>query len=197
MSDQYVEEAKKNMNVLERLIKGLPGISGYVDRELRRDADKRLRDLLANQLEEQKQNLLDIQRRLLSGGGLAFLDDIDSVIQKLQLLIDRVRTASYGYAGLFDAVRIREEQLKALHSFDVALAGRVAAVENAVTALAAAVISKENIEKLSAQLNDIMTELNNMFGKRQEAIIAPDLLTNAGYAPTVDLPPDAAGASEV
>jgi vacuolar-type H+-ATPase subunit I/STV1 len=197
MSDQYVEEAKKNMNVLERLIKGLPGISGYVDRELRRDADKRLRDLIANQLEEQKQNLLDIQRRLLSEGGLAFLDDIDSSMQKLQLLIDRVRTASYGYAGLFDAVRIREEQLKALHSFDVALAGRVAAVENAVTALAAAVTNKENIEKLSAQLNDIMTELNNMFGKRQEAIIAPDLLTNAGYAPTVDLPPDAAGSSEV
>jgi hypothetical protein len=196
MSDQYVEEAKKNMNALERLIKGLPGISGYIDRDLRRDADKRLRDLIANQLEEQKQNLLAIQRRLLSGGGLTFLDEIDRSIQKLQLLIDRVRTASYGYAGLFDAVRIREEQLKALHSFDVALAGRVTAVENAVTALAAAAMKNENIETLSAQLNDIMTELNSMFGKRQEAIIAPDLLTNAGYAPDVDLPPDSAMQSD-
>jgi hypothetical protein len=152
-----------------------------------------LRDFIANQLEEQKQKLLEIQRKLLGGGGLAFLDDIDGSIQKLQLLIDRVRTASYGYAGLFDAVRIREEQLKALHSFDVALAGRVAAVQNAVTALAGAVASKENIEALCAQLSDIVTELNTMFGKRQEAIIAPDLLTNVGYAPTVELPPDSAG----
>jgi hypothetical protein len=35
-----------------------------------------------------------------------------------------------------------------------------------------------------------------MFGKRQEAIIAPDLLTNAGYAPDVDLPPDSAVQSD-
>lgn len=190
MSDHYVEEAKKNMNVLERLIKGLPGIAGYVDRELRRDADKRLRDLIANQLEEQKQNLLDIQRKLLGGGGLAFLDDVDRSVQKLQLLIDRVRTASYGYAGLFDAIRIREEQLKALHSFDIALAGRVVAVENSVKALAAAVANNENIGTFSEQLSDIVTELNNMFGKRHEAIIAPDLLTNADYVPAVELPPD-------
>lgn len=32
MTDRYVEEAKQNMNFLERLLKGLPGISGYVDR---------------------------------------------------------------------------------------------------------------------------------------------------------------------
>jgi hypothetical protein len=193
MSDRYVEEAKKNMNALERLLKGLPGISGYVDRELRRDADKRLRDLIANQLDEQKRALMEIQKRLLGGGGLAWLDDIDSAIQKLQLLIDRIRTASQGYAGLFDAVRIREEQIKALNAFDVALAGRVVVVENAVKALADGLTNKENLQPLCQQLTDLMGELNNKFSKRQEAIIAPDLLTNAGYAPAVDVPPNPAG----
>jgi molybdopterin converting factor small subunit len=190
MSDRYVEEAKQNMNALERLLKGLPGISGYVDRELRRDADKRLRNAIADQLEEQKRALLDIQKKLLGGGGLSLLGDVDSAVTRLQLLIDRIRTASYGYAGLFDAVRIREEQLKALHSFDVALAGRVVAVEERVKALAAAVSDKANFQSASEQLADLLGELNNMFGKRQEAIIAPDLLTHAGYAPEVDLPPD-------
>lgn len=193
MSDRYVEEAKKNMNALERLLKGLPGISGYVDRELRRDADKRLRNAIADQLEEQKRALLDLQKKLLGGGGLTLLGDVDSAVTKLQLLIDRIRTASYGYAGLFDAVRIREEQLKALNSFDVALAGRVVAVEERVKALAAAVTDQANFHAVSAQLADLLGELNNMFGKRQEAIIAPDLLTNAGYAPEVDLPPDSVG----
>jgi hypothetical protein len=196
MTDPYVEKAKEDMNVFERLLKGLPGIRGYVDKELRRDADKRLRDLIAGQLEEQKRNLLDIQKRLLGSGGLAWLDDVDGAVQKLQLLIDRVRTASYGYAGLFDAVRIREEQLDALYRFDVALAGRVVAVENAVKALAAAVTNKENLQTLSAQLTDIMTELNNLFSKRQEAIIAPDLLTNAGYAPEVELPAETTASND-
>lgn len=193
MTERYVDEAKQNMGAFERLLKGLPGIRSYVDKELRRDADKRLRDMIASQLEEQKKNLLNVQKKLLGGGGLAWLDDVDGAIQKLQLLIDRIKTASYGYAGLFDAVRIREEQLDALHRFDVALAGRVVEVENAIKALAAATATKENMPTLCEQLVNVLAELSNLFSKRQEAIIAPDLLTNAGYAPAVDLPPDSKG----
>jgi hypothetical protein len=190
MSDQYVEAAKSNMGALERLLKGLPGIRGYVDKELRRDADKRLRMLIANQLDEQKQALLNVQKTLLKNGGLTWLDDVDEAIRKLQILVDRVKTASYGYAGLFDAVRIQEEQLDALHKFDVALAGRVIAVEEGVKALASAVTSKENIQTTIDQVTSIITELNTMFGKRNEAIIDPALLTDATYVPNIDLPID-------
>jgi len=190
MSDQYVEAAKSNMGALERLLKGLPGIRGYVDKELRRDADKRLRMLIANQLDEQKQALLDIQKTLLKNGGLTWLDDVDEAIRKLQILVDRVKTASYGYAGLFDAVRIQEEQLDALHKFDVALAGRIVAVENAVKAVATAVTSKENIQTSIDQVTSLIAELNTMFGKRNEAIIDPALLTDATFVPNIDLPAD-------
>jgi hypothetical protein len=196
MSEQYVEQAKQKMNALERLLKGLPGISGYVDRELRRDADKRLREVIANGLEEQKQALLEVQRRLLSGGGLSWLDDVDRIIQKLQLLIDRIRTASYGYAGLFDAVRIRQEELDALHRFDVALAGRAAELQGAVSALAAGAADQANLQALSNQLSALVTELNTLFHKRSEAIVSPDLLTNPDYAPTVDLPADPTAGAE-
>src|SRR5215213_11405727 len=124
MSDQFVDFAKSQMGAIERLLKGLPGISGYVDKELRRDADKRVREGLVQTLEHSKSELMDIQNRLLSSGGLLYMDDVDQAVVKLQTLIDRIKTASYGYAGLFDAVRIREEQLDALHHFDQALAGR-------------------------------------------------------------------------
>lgn len=190
MSEQYIEAAKSNMGALERLIKGLPGIRGYVDKELRRDADKRLRMLIAGQLEEQKQALLSIQKTLLKNGGLTWLDDVDEAIRKLQILVDRVKTASYGYAGLFDAVRIQEEQLGALHKFDIALAGRIVAVEEAVKAVAAAVTSKENIQASIDQVTSVIAELNTMFGKRNEAIIDPALLTDAAYVPNIDLPAD-------
>lgn len=186
MSDQYVEAAKANMGALERLLKGIPGIRGYVDKELRRDADKRLRDLIASQLEEQKHALLEIQNKLLKGGGLAWLDDVDGVVQKLQTLIDRVKTASYGYAGLFDAIKIREAELDALNKFDVALAGRVVVVENAVKALADAVSSKQNIQALVDQLTTLMTELRTTFDKRREAVISPDLLMDAATVPNID-----------
>jgi hypothetical protein len=186
MSDQYVEAAKANMGALERLLKGLPGVRGYVDKELRRDADKRLRDLIALQLEEQKQALLVLQNKLLKGGGLAWLDDVDEAVQKLQTLIDRVKTASYGYAGLFDAVKIREQELDALNKFDVALAGRVVAVENAVKALGDAIAGKQNIQALIDQLTALITELRTTFDKRRDAVISPDLLMDATLVPAVD-----------
>ena len=186
MSDKFVEHAKAGMGSVERLIKGLPGIRDYVDKELRREADKRVRDLISDQLEEQKKNILELQQKLLKGGGLALLDDVDGAVQKLQTLIDRVKHASYGYAGLFDAVKIREEQLDALHRFDVALMGKLAGIENAVKALAGAISSKGQIESLIAQLTDTVGEVATLFSKRNEAIIAPDLLTNAGYAPSAD-----------
>ncbi len=40
MSDQFVDFAKSQMGAVERLLKGLPGIGGYIDKELRRQDDK-------------------------------------------------------------------------------------------------------------------------------------------------------------
>jgi hypothetical protein len=194
MSDQYVDRAKERMGAIERLLKGLPGIRGYVDKELRRDADKRLRELIAQQLEEQKQALFSVQRQLMEGKGLMWLDNIDSAVQKLQILIDRIKTASYGYAGLFDPVRIGEEELNALHRFDVALAERVVDVQLAVSELRTAVESSGDVGAAVRKVADLVAELNTLYNKRHEAVVSPDLLTSPGYTPDVDpslQPPEA------
>ncbi|MBV7333862.1 hypothetical protein KFU94_37645 [Chloroflexi bacterium TSY] len=185
MTDQYVQRAEDDMGALERVIKGLPGIEGYVDKELRRDADKRLRETIVSELDGQKQQLFDIQKRLMKNGGLRSLDDVDRVIQKLQTLSDRVKSASQGYAGLFDAMRIGVEELNALHRFDVKLAEQTNGVKNAVDGLAAAVDDREEIEPLLDRVDDVITDLSTLFQKRNEAILDPNLLTNSDYVPDV------------
>jgi hypothetical protein len=186
MTDSFVNSAKDSMGAIERLLKGLPGIRGYVDKELRRDADKRLREYIAAQLTEQKQELLNLQQRLLKGGGLLWLDDMDGAVTKLQTLVDRIRTASYGYAGLFDPVKIREEQLNALHRFDVALAARVADVQNAIASLRTSVTQNEGIGQQIQALVDLVSDLNLLFNRRHEAVVSPDLLLEPSYTPDVD-----------
>ena len=123
MTDSFVDKAEQSMGAIERLLKGLPLVREYNDKELRREADRRLRQLLVTELEQEKQRLYDVQKKLLRAGGLAWIDDADGAIQRLQTLIDRIKTASYGYAGLFAAVKIQEAQLDALHRFDVAHGG--------------------------------------------------------------------------
>lgn len=185
MSDQYVDAAKERMGVIERLLKGLPGVRGYVDKDLRRDADKRLRELIAGRLEETKQSLYQVQRRLLEGQGLMWMDNVDNAVQKLQILIDRIKTAGQGYAGLFDPVRIGEEQLNALHRFDQALAERVADVGMAVSNLGTVVADNGDIGSAVHKLTDLLNELNTLFNKRHEAVLSPDLLGDPSYSPAI------------
>ena len=70
MTERFSEFAKGQMGAIEELIKGLPGVKGYVDKELRRDADKRVRMMIAAELEQDKQQLFDLQKKLLKRGGL-------------------------------------------------------------------------------------------------------------------------------
>ena len=170
MSEQFMEQAKASMG----------GISGYVDKELRRDADKRLRELIAGQLNEENQRLIAVQKQLLSNGGLRGLADIDQVIQKLQTLTDRIRTASYGYAGLFDAVKIGEVQLTALHQFDTALATEVTKISDGVTHLESAITNKEAVQPLLQELAGAVTAMDTLFNRRREAVVDPALLQNQG-----------------
>lgn len=186
MSDQFVDDAKSRMGAIERLLKGLPGIRGYVDKELRRDADKRLRELIAGQLEDEKATLFAVQNMLLDGKGLMWMDNVDSAITRLQLLIDRIRTAAYGYAGLFDPVRIKEEALEALYRFDVAIAERVVDVRISINALRQAVADGGDIGGQVRKLIDLLGELNTLYGKRHDAILSPDLLNNPNYRPDAE-----------
>jgi len=187
MSDPFVDLAKNNMGWFEKLLKGLPGISGYVDKELRRDADKQVRELLAGALEQSKASIFELQRRLLKGGGLQYMDDVDEALVKLQTLIDRVKTASYGYAGLFDAVRIQEGQIDALVRFDQAVAAQVGGLNEAINALAMA-IGGDNLGAAIAQLTQTVTNLHMLYDRRREAVMSPELLSQPGYAPPVQTP---------
>ena len=186
MSDQFVESAKSQQNVIERLLKGLPGIRGYVDKELRRNADYRVRQMIGEELDRAKGALLDVQNKLLRSGGLTWLDDIDLAVSRLQTLSDRVKTASYGYAGLFDAVRIREDALNALHRFDTALMGEVAKIETSVASLRSSFSDKAAVGTLVDSVINSISDLTMMFDRRERAIIAPDLLTDNDFTPRIE-----------
>ncbi len=173
MTDSFVDRAEKSMGALERVFKGLPLVREYNDKELRREADRRLRQLLASELEQEKQRLYDLQKQLLRGGGLAWMDDADGAIQRLQTLIDRIKTASYGYAGLFAAVKIEAEQLDALHRFDMALAERAQEINERIGQLEASAANRDALGPAIRAVNETVTELQRLFDKRGQAIVDP------------------------
>ena len=186
MTDSFVDRAEKSMGALERVFKGLPLVREYNDKELRREADHRLRQLLASELEQEKQRLYDLQKQLLRGGGLAWMDDADGAIQRLQTLIDRIKTASYGYAGLFAAVKIEAEQLDALHRFDMALAERAQEVNERIGQLEASAANRDALGPAIRAVNETVTELQRLFDRRGQALVDPARFAGAPLPATAN-----------
>lgn len=121
---------------IEKMIRWVPGYTGYADKESRRNTDKLLRMRLAGQLEESK-TAFDAFVSGLSRKpeALELLNTSASVTKLLEKVIDRLKLADYGYAGFFDSQKIQEPQLDALYKFDLELAEAITAIRNKVNTL--------------------------------------------------------------
>jgi hypothetical protein len=159
------------MGGLEKLAKKIPGYKGYKDKEQRREADKLLREQLARELGDQRKRLSELQVQLVSSGQIEYVDDLDRAVMKIQLLTDRVKTASYGYAGLFDAVKVKEEQLDALYEFDNRMLDYADDISMSVDTLTSAISAKEGVGEAIADLVALSEEANQTFGHRGEAVL--------------------------
>jgi hypothetical protein len=166
----YRQRIENSRGGLESLVSKIPGYHGYKEKENRRAADKLLRDQLTKQLDEQRRRLAELQRNLLDGGGLLMVDDLDRAVTKVQKLADKIRTASYGYAGIFDAVKVKEEQLDALYTFDEGMLQQVASVQTAIDALATAIDSNGDVKTAIRAVVSAAEQAETTWRQRESAI---------------------------
>jgi hypothetical protein len=168
MADLY-DKIKDSQGLLGKIASMIPGFSGYMDREQRREADKMLRDVIANRYTEQLRRVSSIQVQLISSGGIEHVDDLQDAATRLQRLIDMVKTAAYGYAGLFAAVKVNEAELAKLYQFDLALLENVPQVAAAVDNVEASVGS-DGLPAAIRHLSRVVGEANTTFERRKEVL---------------------------
>ncbi len=109
----------------------LPGFKGYREKELRRDADRILRDHLAARLDLQKKALNDAAAAATRSGALDAINDIETARKRLDRVSNRIRYADRGYAPLFAVLKIDEAALARVYAFDVALIEGIDAIAKA------------------------------------------------------------------
>jgi hypothetical protein len=172
----YLETVESSLGGLEGVARKIPGYGGYKEKELRREADKLLRIELAGRFDEQRKRVSELQHQLISQAKIEFLDDLERAVMKLQLLIDRIKTASYGYAGLFDAVKVKEVQLDALYAFDNQMLDFVDEVAADMDQVTSAITAGEGIGDAIGTLVGTVAEANQAFGHREEAILQAGML---------------------
>jgi len=171
----------RERSTLKRLASRIPGYSGYYEKELRRDADRLLREHLANHLEQQRRRLTEFQQESLRSSGLALMGELDEVVRKMQTLADRLRYAVYGYAGWFDTITIREDALDALYDYDTALLEEAEALEKEVQGFGQAVQQQGDTRAALAALRARLVALHEKVDRRREVLTGA--VPPAGQAP--------------
>ena len=169
MSDLF-ETVTGDQDIFKKILSKVPGFSGYIERQNRRASDKLLRETVANHFEEQWQRISSLQKDLIRQGGIEYIADVESAAIKLRQFIDRIRTASYGYSGLFDAVKINEAELAKVYQYDLTLLQSVDEVAKAVDNLETA-IGTEGLPAAIRQLTALAQQAVAAFNKRAEVMI--------------------------
>jgi hypothetical protein len=157
-------------DLLGKIRNSLAGFLGYMDRANRREADKILRETIAQRYEEQWSKISELQRQLISEGKLELVDDLEAAAIKLRAFIDRVKGASYGYAGFFDAVRVNSDELERIYKYDASLLEHVDTLTRAIENVQASM----ETEGLPAAIRNLVTlsqEAIDAFDRREEVIL--------------------------
>ncbi len=155
---------------VENLIARIPGFSGYLEMNARRQADRMIREHVADKLKEQLARLAQIENTLLDAGGMSYMTKTRSAKTKFQTLIDRISTSSPGYSGFFDAIKIGPDDLQVVYAFDEAMLDYAVKIGEKLDALAAAAASGEGIGEAIAALDALTVEANQAYSLREDVL---------------------------
>jgi hypothetical protein len=169
MDNQFFSKIVEGQGTIEDVVRKIPGFKGYLARQDRREADRLLREHIVLVFEERLREFTRLQNRLVDSGGIMYMEQVSRIDTALQTFIDRVRTAQQGYAGLFDAIKIREEALDRVYAFDNGLLVYSEQIAAGLKRLGD-VIGGDGIGEVLDQLDEAVNEVAELFKRRAEAM---------------------------
>jgi hypothetical protein len=174
MSDQIYDKVDSDLDPFKKIASKIPGFGGYIERQKRRDSDKLLRETIADRFDQQYQRISSLQRDLISEGEIGYVDDLEASAIKLRTFSDRVRRATRGYSGLFDAVKINEEELALLYQYDAQMLDLVDEVSRAIDNVEAS-IGSDGLPASIRHLTSISQQCIDVYDRREEVILGSDI----------------------
>ncbi len=170
-SDLY-KKVEEETTILGRLASKIPGFNGYVERSRRREADQLLRQTISSRLEEARLKLSNSHQELSRDiiKAIDFAEDLGRADTRLMGLIGKVKDAPQGYAGFFDAVKVKEEDLERIYAFDESMVAYSVQIDADIDDLERAILEDGDIASSVRELDNTLREANASFNSRQEII---------------------------
>jgi hypothetical protein len=166
------DKTEDESTILGRLASQIPGFDGYIERSRRREADQILRETISGRLEDSRLQLSNVHQELGRDmvKAMDYAEPLGRADTRLMGLIGKIKDAPQGYAGFFDAVKIKEDDLAQLYAFDESMLAYCDQISADVDALENATLDKGDIESGIRTLDNTLREANSAFGSRQEIL---------------------------
>jgi hypothetical protein len=167
---ETIDKVKNKQGILDRIQNFFT--LGYVTKEDLRELDKKLRDLIYEDFRDIRHKWEDIYMEALNQNISTPSPKFKKIIQLLDRVMEKVRHADYGYAGLMDRKgHIREEELARVLNFDQTLSKNVENIKQIVTQTYNN-MENENWSTISAEIKNIqglLMDFEDKFQKREES----------------------------
>jgi hypothetical protein len=168
-SDNLFGKVTGDMDPFKKILAKIPGFSGYMERQARRDSDKLLRETIFRRFRELEERVSALQREFIENGDIAQVGKLEATAIQLRTFADRSRTATRGYSSLFEAVKINEEELARLYAYDAALLDKVDEVDRAIGHVQASV-GTDGLPAALRNLENVARGVIEAFNRREEVI---------------------------
>jgi hypothetical protein len=133
----YLGKVRGERGLLEKIMGYIPGYHGYKEKELRRESDRLVRMDVVNRLKDAKtvfrRRFTDPETvQKLGAGSYKF----DALTYRLDRVTQRIDRAVAGYAGMFDAIKVKEDKLDSVIQHDLSLIEKAESVKEDVEKVA-------------------------------------------------------------
>ena len=172
-ANPYFDRAKSQTSLQEKIELAIPGFHGYKEKELRRESDKLIRNQIYQKLSDAESQAKDTYRSLVNQGANDTWDDTDHLLARLDRVMERINHSEYGYAGFFDATKVKEPDLDRMMSYDMQLIQMADNVTTAIQALKDSVDNNRLPEakgKVGAAMKTV-DALENAYDGRKQIIV--------------------------
>ena len=172
-NNPYFNRVNSQTNLQEKIELLIPGFRGYKEKEMRRESDKLLRNQIYQKLSDAESTAKDSYRTLVNSGANDTWDDTDHLLARLDRVVERVNHSEYGYAGFFDAVKVKESDLDRMMNYDVQLLQMSDSVVNSINAFDSSVDSS-NFQDAKAKVKDALKAVDafeNAYNGRKQVIM--------------------------
>ena len=168
--EQIYGKVTEDMDPIKKILNKVPGFGGYIERQKRRDSDKLLREYMFEQFRELESRVSRLQRDFISQGEIKYVDDLEATAIKLRTFADRIKTASRGYSGLFDAVNVNEDELTLIYEYDSSMLDLVDEIDRAIDNVESSV-GTEGLPAAIRHLETKSEECIQAFDDRENVIL--------------------------